>query len=33
LANDKWRAVFGNGYNNSGSGKAALFIVDLETAS
>jgi type IV pilus assembly protein PilY1 len=31
LANDKWAAVFGNGYNNSGSGNAALFIVDLET--
>jgi len=28
--NGKWVAVFGNGYNNDGSGKAALFIVDIE---
>lgn len=27
----KWAAVFGNGYNNTGSGHAALFIVDIET--
>ncbi len=30
LNNGKWAAVFGNGY-NSGSGKAVLFIVDLQT--
>jgi type IV pilus assembly protein PilY1 len=27
----KWAAVFGNGYNNTGSGHAVLFIVDIET--
>jgi len=27
----RWAAVFGNGYNNTGSGHAVLFIVDLET--
>jgi type IV pilus assembly protein PilY1 len=26
----KWVAIFGNGYNNSGSGTASLFIVDIE---
>ena len=34
LNNGKWAAVFGNGYNssgNSGSGNAALFVVDIET--
>lgn len=38
MANGRWAAVFGNGYNNtaadgaaSGTGHAALFIVDLET--
>lgn len=30
MANGKWAAVFGNGYNNPGSGRAALFIVFLE---
>ena len=30
LNNGKWGAVFGNGYNNSGSGEAKLFIVELE---
>ncbi len=30
LNNGKWGAVFGNGYNNTGSGEAALFIVELE---
>ncbi len=31
MANDTWAAVFGNGYNNTGSGNAVLFIVDIET--
>lgn len=38
LANEKWAAVFGNGYNNTASdgnvsstGNAVLFIVDIET--
>ena len=38
MANGRWAAVFGNGYNNSavdgmasGTGRAVLFIVDLET--
>jgi type IV pilus assembly protein PilY1 len=26
----KWAAIFGNGYNDTGSGEAQLFIVDLE---
>ncbi len=30
LNNGKWGAVFGNGYNNTGSGEAQLFIVELE---
>jgi type IV pilus assembly protein PilY1 len=30
LNNGKWGAVFGNGYNNTGSGEAKLFIVELE---
>lgn len=28
--NGRWVAIFGNGYNNSGSGEAALYIVDIE---
>jgi type IV pilus assembly protein PilY1 len=31
LHNDKWAAVFGNGYNNSGTGYAVLYVVDMET--
>jgi type IV pilus assembly protein PilY1 len=31
LNTGKWAAVFGNGYNNTGTGNAALFIVDIET--
>lgn len=31
LNNGKYAAVFGNGYNNSGSGQASLFIVDVDT--
>lgn len=31
LNNNKWAAVFGNGYNSTGSGKATLFLVDVET--
>lgn len=30
LENDKWAAIFGNGYNDSGSGEAQLFILYLE---
>lgn len=31
LANGRWAAVFGNGYNSTGNGKASLFVVDIET--
>lgn len=31
MNNGKWAAVFGNGWNNSGSGQSALFVVDIET--
>lgn len=31
LNNGKWAALFGNGYNSGGSGKSALFLVDIET--
>jgi len=38
MANGRWAAVFGNGYNNteadgnaSGTGRAVLYVVDLET--
>ena len=27
----KWVAIFGNGYNNTGTGHAVLFVVDIET--
>ncbi len=27
----RWVAIFGNGYNNTGSGHAVLFVVDIET--
>ena len=31
LGNDgRWKAIFGNGYNDTGSGEAKLFIVDIE---
>ena len=30
MANGKWAAVFGNGYNNTGDGHAELFIVFIE---
>ncbi len=30
LNNGKWGAIFGNGYNSTGSGEAKLFIVELE---
>jgi type IV pilus assembly protein PilY1 len=30
MHNGKWAAVFGNGYNNSGNGKAYLYVVDIE---
>jgi type IV pilus assembly protein PilY1 len=33
LHNGQWAAVFGNGYNNTGSGTAALFVVDIRTGS
>ncbi len=28
--NGKWVAIFGNGYNDTGSGEAQLFIIDIE---
>ena len=31
LNSGKWAAVFGNGYNGTATGQAALFVVDLET--
>jgi type IV pilus assembly protein PilY1 len=31
LNNGKWAAIFGNGWNNTGSGQSALFVVDIET--
>lgn len=30
LSNNTWAAIFGNGYNNTGSGNAALFVVNVE---
>ncbi|MCK5829675.1 MAG: hypothetical protein KAH20_05185, partial [Methylococcales bacterium] len=30
MNNGKWAAIFGNGYNSTGNGKASLFIVFLE---
>lgn len=30
MNNDKWAAVFGNGYNNTGTGYATLFILFIE---
>ncbi|MHB1587497.1 MAG: pilus assembly protein [Acidiferrobacteraceae bacterium] len=31
MANGEWAAVFGNGYNNTGTGTAILYIVDIQT--
>lgn len=31
MNNGKWAAVFGNGYNSSGTGKSSMYIVDIET--
>lgn len=31
LNNGKWAAIFGNGYNSTGTGTATLFIVDIQT--
>ena len=31
LNNGDWAAIFGNGYNNTGSGEASLFILNLST--
>lgn len=31
LNTGKWAAIFGNGWNNSGTGQASLFVVDIET--
>jgi len=31
LANGSWGAIFGNGYNKTGSGQLGIFIVDLKT--
>ena len=33
MNNGRWAAVFGNGYNNSGDGKAKLFVVYLDNTS
>jgi type IV pilus assembly protein PilY1 len=30
MNNDRWAAIFGNGYNNTGSGEAKLFILYLD---
>ncbi|NTV11685.1 MAG: hypothetical protein HGA47_13065 [Zoogloea sp.] len=32
MANNQWAVIFGNGYNNTGSGKSALFIVFIESS-
>jgi len=31
LNNGQWAAIFGNGYNNTGTGQSGIFIVDMET--
>lgn len=31
LNNGRWAAMFGNGYNSTGSGAASLFLVDIES--
>lgn len=31
MNNGKWAAVFGNGYNSTGTGQSTLYIVDIET--
>ena len=31
LANGSWGAIFGNGYNNDGTGQSGIFILDLKT--
>jgi type IV pilus assembly protein PilY1 len=31
LQHGRWAAIFGNGYNNSGSGHAVLYVVDIES--
>ena len=31
LTNGNWGAIFGNGYNNTGTGQSGIFIVDLKT--
>jgi len=31
MANGVWAAIFGNGYNNTGTGEAALYIVNIAT--
>ncbi|MHB1936880.1 MAG: pilus assembly protein [Acidobacteriaceae bacterium] len=31
MANGEWAAVFGNGYNNTGTGTAILYVVDIQT--
>jgi len=31
MYNGDWAAIFGNGYNNTGSGKAALYVVNIAT--
>ena len=31
MANGEWAAIFGNGYNNTGTGKAAVYVVNADT--
>lgn len=31
LNNGQWAAIFGNGYNNTGTGQSGLFVVNMET--
>ncbi len=31
MASGQWAAVFGNGYNNTGTGRSMIFIVDIDT--
>jgi len=31
MASGQWAAVFGNGYNNTGTGRAMLYVVDIDT--
>lgn len=31
MNNGKWAAIFGNGYNSTGTGQSSLYVVDIET--